>query len=164
MSFWSKAGLLVAGAAAGYLASKRGGDVIHAAQELVVRDPMQVDKRENGRGSVEKFFSSTAMAPVRRGALRAVKFAATVKQGMTEREEQLNRQYARQKTDIRPGSLDTWDHEDASVPPRPSHNAVSASDQTQPGVIDGRASARSQRDADLPPEFFTGQDAHRPQE
>lgn len=161
MSFWSKAGLLVAGAAAGYLASKRGGEIIHAAQELVVRDPMQVDKRDNDRGSVEKFWSSTAMAPVRGGALRAVKFAATVKQGMTEREEQLNRQYARQKTDIRPGSLDTWDHEDATIPPKPSRSGLSTAAEGRPEVIDAREASRSGRDADLPPEFFTGSDAPR---
>ncbi|WP_129359591.1 MULTISPECIES: hypothetical protein [Micrococcaceae] len=156
MSWLSKAGLLLAGAAAGYVASKRGGQIVHTAQELVVRDPMQVSKRDGGEGTVDKIWSSPALTPVRNGALKALKFAATVKQGMAEREEQLTEKYANQKKDIRPGSLDTWDR------PRTAE-AESRSGEALPGeqgsseVIEHsapEASGSPARDSDLPPDFF----------
>ena len=150
MSFWTKTGLILAGAAAGYFASKRGGQVVHAAQELVVRDSMQVDKRSNHQGAIDKIWASDFMGPVRRGALRGLKFAATVKQGMTEREDELNRRYANQKKDLRPGSLDTWgdtyNTENLSV-------SEPTREEARPDVFDGEAPVR---DADLPPGFFTG--------
>lgn len=144
MSWWSKAGLLLAGAAAGYVASKRGGQIVQTAQELVVRDPMQVEKRDEGHGTVSRIWFSGAMTPVRQGALKALKFTATVKQGMAEREEELTQKYANQKKDIRPGSLDTWD--------RPLESRPVDAEVTEP-----QASAQEAESLEeLPPDFFLG--------
>lgn len=156
MSWLARAGLVLAGAAAGYVASKRGGQIVHAAQELVVRDPMQVSERDGDRGTVDRIWASNALTPVRNGALKALKFAATVKQGMAEREEQLTRKYSEQKQDLRPGSLDTWAHADV---PDGGPEGAEPSDVVERDAGPANAPARN---SDLPPDFFLGS-GHDPQ-
>ena len=111
MSFWSKAALTLAGAAAGYLAARRGPAVVRTGRELVLRGPSALSEQtpSPGGNAMARFWSSSAAAPLRAGALKAVRFAATVKQGMAEKESELNRRYAAQQRDLRPGSLDSWD-------------------------------------------------------
>ncbi len=93
-----------------------------------------------------RFWSSSAAAPLRAGALKAVRFAATVKQGMAEKESELNRRYAAQQRDLRPGSLDSWDRplsaqpriapEDPAAAPPPQADAAETT--TSPTEKDDR--------------------------
>ena len=95
MSFWSKAALTLAGAAAGYFAARRGPAVVRTGRELVLRGPSALSEQtpSPGGNAMARFWSSSAAAPLRAGALKAVRFAATVKQGMAEKESELNRRY-----------------------------------------------------------------------
>ena len=138
MGFWGRAGLLALGAAAGYLGSRRGQvaeDVRKLAgrgQELVRRTTgdQRLAQRPgtDARGGImDRLWDSPAARPVKAGMLKAMRFAANVRAGMQEKEQELNQRYADQKQDLRPGSLDTWD-----------------------------APAGHPRDADLPPGFLTG--------
>ena len=62
-----------------------------------------------------KFFDSPIGKPLQPYALRAVEFAARVREGMQEKEMELNAKVERQKQDLRPGSLDTWDRQMSSA-------------------------------------------------
>ena len=104
--------LLGAGAAVGYFASRR------AASEPAQRIPgSALLKREHGElalnpeSQMGKFFDSPIGKPLQPYALRAVEFAARVREGMQEKEMELNAKVERQKQDLRPGSLDTWDRQ-----------------------------------------------------
>ena len=104
--------LLGAGAAVGYFASRR------AASEPAQRTPgSALLMREHGElalnpeSQMGKFFDSPIGKPLQPYALRAVEFAARVREGMQEKEMELNAKVERQKQDLRPGSLDTWDRQ-----------------------------------------------------
>lgn len=136
MSFWSKAGLAAAGVAAGWLAARRGPRLVQSAQELAVRPQGRVEAAQASApttvtgGPMATFWNSRAAAPLRGTALRAVRFAATVRQGMSEKEEELTRRYAAQKEDLRPGSLDSWDRPvpGPAAGSAPSHREVLGED------------------------------------
>ena len=148
MSFWSRAALTLAGAAAGYLAARRGPAVVRTGRELVLRGPSALSEQtpSPGGNAMARFWSSSAAAPLRAGALKAVRFAATVKQGMAEKESELNRRYAAQQRDLRPGSLDSWDRplsaqpriapEDPAAAPPPQADAAETT--TSPTEKDDR--------------------------
>lgn len=108
--------LLGAGAAVGYFASRR------AASEPAQRTPgSALLMREHGElalnpeSQMGKFFDSPIGKPLQPYALRAVEFAARVREGMREKEMELNAKVERQKQDLRPGSLDTWDRQMSSA-------------------------------------------------
>ena len=96
--------LLGAGAAVGYLASRRvstpSTDVaIRSSHSLVVA----------GNSQVAKFFDSPIGKQLQPYALKAVEFASRVREGMNEKEAELHARVERARQDVRPGSLDTWD-------------------------------------------------------
>ncbi|QXW98457.1 peptide chain release factor 4 [Rothia mucilaginosa] len=109
--------LLGAGAAVGYFASRRA-----ATSEPAQRTPgSALLMREHGElalnpeSQMGKFFDSPIGKPLQPYALRAVEFAARVREGMQEKEMELNAKVERQKQDLRPGSLDTWDRQMSSA-------------------------------------------------
>lgn len=109
--------LLGAGAAVGYFASKRA-----TASEPAQRTPgSALLMREHGElalnpeSQMGKFFDSPIGKPLQPYALRAVEFAARVREGMQEKEMELNAKVERQKQDLRPGSLDTWERKMSST-------------------------------------------------
>ena len=69
----------------------------------------------NPESQMGKFFDSPIGKPLQPYALRAVEFAARVREGMQEKEMELNAKVERQKQDLRPGSLDTWDRQMSSA-------------------------------------------------
>ena len=84
--------LLGAGAAAGYLASRRA-----SSSESAQRTPgSALLKREHGElalnpeSQMAKFFDSPLGKPLQPYALKAVEFAARVREGMQEKEMELN--------------------------------------------------------------------------
>lgn len=109
--------LLGAGAAVGYFASRRA-----TTSEPAQRTPgSALLMREHGElalnpeSQMGKFFDSPIGKPLQSYALRAVEFAARVREGMQEKEMELNAKVERQKQDLRPGSLDTWDRKMSST-------------------------------------------------
>ena len=103
--------LLGAGAAVGYFASRRANNT-QPAQRTPGTALLQ---REHGalalnpESQMGKFFDSPIGKPLQPYALKAVEFAARVREGMQEKEMELNARVERQRQDIRPGSLDTWE-------------------------------------------------------
>src|SRR5699024_7197836 len=111
--------------AAGYLGARRGQvpadlrRVRSVSQELAHRateqNPTARPREEAGGRVMDRVWTSAAARPLKSGMLTAMRFAATVKAGMVEKEDELNRRYTDQQQSLRPGSLDGWQREaDAS--------------------------------------------------
>ncbi|WP_129657897.1 hypothetical protein [Rothia halotolerans] len=186
MSAWGRVGMLLAGAAVGYVAAKRGRTALEVAGELVTRGGTPAH-RSGPETPLGRLWDSRAAEPLRRGALGAIRFAATVKQGMQEREDELNGRYAVPTQRPRPAA---WERlAPAPESPRPVHpphghqthpphghqppapDALGPGAQTPdspaprgpasggpaPGPRDRRSGGH--RDDDLPDDFFTGRGA-----
>jgi hypothetical protein len=175
MSGWGRVGMLLAGAAVGYVAAKRGRTVVEAAGELAPRGGTPAH-RSGPPTPLGRLWDSRAAEPLRRGALGAIRFAATVKQGMQEREEELNGRYAVPTQRPRPAA---WERLAPSPDgPRPIHRPhgheppdpdvlgpggpapsgatpeAPPTGEAAPGPQDRRPGGH--RDDDLPDDFFTG--------
>ncbi len=102
--------LVGAGAAVGYFASKRASASPEKKTGALVQY-QQGTLALNPESQVGKFFDSPVGKPLQPYALKAVEFAARVREGMQEKEAELHAKVERQKQDIRPGSIDTWDRQ-----------------------------------------------------
>ena len=152
--------LLGAGAAVGYFASRR------SASEPAQRTPgSALLMREHGElalnpeSQMGKFFDSPIGKPLQPYALRAVEFAARVREGMQEKEMELNAKVERQKQDLRPGSLDTWDRqmseqEIASANRAAAERELLDVESRIAATEEELRSARIQRDRELGEDFF----------
>lgn len=102
--------LLTGGAALGVIASRARPQVKRAGDLQVRKDsPRHLAPGSERRSeALATFFDSPYGSPFKKGALRALSFAATVKAGMQEKEEELKERFEEQTKDLRPGSLDTW--------------------------------------------------------
>ena len=107
--------LLGAGAAVGYLASRRAAYVKANPSSASLIKYQSGALELNPESQMGKFFESPIGKPLQPYALRAVEFAARVREGMQEKEMELNAKVERQKQDLRPGSLDTWDRQMSSA-------------------------------------------------
>ncbi|QRZ62466.1 peptide chain release factor 4 [Rothia sp. ZJ932] len=117
MGFLRTAALLAGGAIAGYLASQTQERRKHeTSTELERQEHSAQELLTQRQANMAKFFDSPLGKPLQPYALKAVKFAATVKQGMNEREEQLKTKFDAHVEDVRPGSLDGWEEEPGNRP------------------------------------------------
>lgn len=99
--------LVAGGAAAGYLAT-RPRPAQTSTGELELKAKSTLERFTSEGGTMAQFFDSAYGRPFKATALKALKFAATVKSGMDEKEAELKTRYENQTKDVRPGSLDTW--------------------------------------------------------
>lgn len=147
MGFWKNALLIVGGAAAGYIASRRASNSTEQGSDLTLRTSSNLSTWTGEDGTVAKFFDSKYGAPLKGPALSVLRFAANVKAGMDEKEAELKQKFEDQPKDIRPGSLDTWDSDY-----KPRRLATSAGDSLQSREDEIRR--RLERDAELGKDFF----------
>lgn len=157
MGWMKSAGLLLAGAAVGYLAKRNSGPQVGKDLELLPRGG-SLDKFFSHEGTMAQFFDSKYGKPLQNVALKTLKFVSDVKAGMEEKEAEIQQKLEEQKKDIRPGSLDTWAQDRGE--PLGAQEAL----EYEPEVIDGSASLdiheqlrrnRLKRDKDLGDDFFT---------
>ena len=152
--------LLGAGAAVGYLASRRA-----TASESAQRTPgSALLMREHGElalnpeSQMGKFFDSSLGKPLQPYALRAVEFAARVRQGMQEKEAELHAKVERQKQDARPGSLDLWDRDMSPNEASELRRAVAERElievESEIAHLEEARQARLRRDRELGEDFF----------
>lgn len=155
MGFLRTAALLAGGALAGYLASQAQERSKTASADLEWRAGTTQELLSATEANVAKFFDSPLGRPLQPYALRAVKFAANVKQGMNEREEQLKTKFDAHLADTRPGSLDGWETtEPANYQVEASHlHEVLESEVVAEAPTDS-LQHRLKRDAELGKDFF----------
>ncbi len=106
-----------------------------------------------------KFFDSPVGKPLQPYALKAVEFAARVREGMQEKEAELHAKVERQKQDIRPGSIDTWgrqmsEQEIASTNRAAAERELLDVESRIAATEEELRSARIQRDRELGEDFF----------
>ncbi|WP_314099124.1 peptide chain release factor 4 [Rothia mucilaginosa] len=151
--------LLGAGAAVGYFASRR------AASEPAQRTPgSALLMREHGElalnpeSQMGKFFDSPIGKPLQPYALRAVEFAARVREGMQEKEMELNAKVERQKQDLRPGSLDTWERGMSTTEIEAANRRIAEHElievESQIASLEKAREQRIARDRELGDDFF----------
>lgn len=152
--------LLGAGAAAGYLASRRA-----SSSESAQRTPgSALLKREHGElalnpeSQMGKFFDSPIGKPLQPYALKAVEFAARVREGMQEKEMELNAKVERQKQDLRPGSLDTWERGMSTTEIEAANRHIAEHElievESQIASLEKAREQRIARDRELGDDFF----------
>lgn len=110
MSFLKNIVLIAGGAAAGYLASRVAKTPV-AGSDIELKRSAPLQKFLSEGGTMAQFFDSKYGTPFKHTALKALRFAATVKAGMDEKEAELKERFDRQTQDARPGSLDNWQTE-----------------------------------------------------
>lgn len=103
--------LIGAGAAIGYMASRRAARVKADPASAALIKYRSGALALNPESQMGKFFDSPVGKPLQPYALRAVEFAARVREGMNEKEAELKAKVERQKQDERPGSLDAWERQ-----------------------------------------------------
>lgn len=151
--------LLGAGAAVGYFASRR------ATSEPAQRTPgSALLMREHGElalnpeSQMGKFFDSPIGKPLQPYALRAVEFAARVREGMQEKEMELNAKVERQKQDLRPGSLDTWERGMSTTEIEAANRRIAEHElievESQIASLEKAREQRIARDRELGDDFF----------
>ena len=106
-----------------------------------------------------KFFDSPVGKPLQPYALKAVEFAARVREGMQEKEAELHAKVERQKQDIRPGSIDTWDRQMSEQEIASTNRAAAEQELLDvesriAATEEELRSARIQRDRELGEDFF----------
>lgn len=154
MGWLKNVGLIAAGAAAGYLASRRSDQ--QRSKDLVQRpDGGTLDSFLAPEGTMAQFFDSKYGQPFQKAAVRTLKFMADVKSGMNEKEAEYKQKLEDQKKDLRPGSLDTWDR------PSDAEHRIEADDsevieiESVPDIHEQLRQNRLRRDKDLGEDFFT---------
>lgn len=144
MSIWSGSAALLAGAALGFTASR------------ATASPARQRPQEAGAlapGGLRPRTGSAQLEPARQAAARALAFAASVRQGMTEKEAELRRQYASGPAPQYPGGSTT-----AGGIATAGGTAPVSPESPRPVLPPGPAAGpRHARHPDLPPEFFTGE-------
>jgi len=150
--------LVGAGAAVGYFASKRANASAEKKTGALVQY-QQGTLALNPESQVGKFFDSPVGKPLQPYALKAVEFAARVREGMQEKEAELHAKVERQKQDIRPGSIDTWDRqmseqEIASTNRAAAERELLDVESRIAATEEELRSARIQRDRELGEDFF----------
>lgn len=154
--------LLGAGAAAGYLASRRASSSSKPAQRTPGSAALL--QREHGElalnpeSQMAKFFDSPLGKPLQPYALKAVEFAARVREGMQEKEMELNAKVERQKQDLRPGSLDTWERNMSSTEIEAANRRIAERElievESQIASLEKAREQRIARDRELGDGFF----------
>ena len=150
--------LLGAGAAVGYLASRRAA-YVKANPSCASLIKYQSGALElNPESQMGKFFDSSLGKPLQPYALRAVEFAARVRQGMQEKEAELHAKVERQKQDARPGSLDLWDRDMSPNEASELRRAVAERElievESEIAHLEEARQARLRRDRELGEDFF----------
>ena len=150
--------LLGAGAAVGYLASRRAAYVKAnpSSASLIKYESGALEL--NPESQMGKFFDSSLGKPLQPYALRAVEFAARVRQGMQEKEAELHAKVERQKQDARPGSLDLWDRDMSPNEASELRRAVAERElievESEIAHLEEARQARLHRDRELGEDFF----------
>ncbi len=108
MGFLKNISLLAGGAAVGFVASRvrqvRVEQGTESSQELLVRARNSIVQYSPGEYTLARFFDSSLGQRLQPVALKAMKFAANVKQGMNEREQELKEKFDPQAAGSRPKS------------------------------------------------------------
>lgn len=138
--------LIAGGVAAGYLAS-RARVVQEPGSDLALKQPGTMQKFVAEDGPMAQFFDSKYGQPLKGVALKALGFAATVKAGMDEKEEELRARFDQQAQEDRPGSLDTWT-------PLEAHDSGPVLEARNTPESPSPTHHRLQRDAELGKDFF----------
>lgn len=150
--------LLGAGAAVGYFASQRATRNQEKPSSSALIKHSSGVLSLNPESQVGKFFDSSLGNPLQPYALRAVEFAARVREGMREKEAELHAKVERQKNDIRPGSLDLWDRQispnEASELRRAAAERELIDVEEEIASLEDARAARLRRDRELGEEFF----------
>lgn len=158
MSWMKNLTLIAAGAAAGYLASRR--QLSNTGTDVEVKpDSGTLDNFLSAESTMAQFFDSKYGKPFQKAALRSLKFMSDVKAGMNEKEAEIQQKLEEQKKDIRPGSLDTWSRRPDSTLQDHEPEVI---EQTQLIEVESSADIHEQlrqnrlkRDKDLGEDFFT---------
>lgn len=150
--------LLGAGAAVGYLASRRAAYVKANPSSASLIKYQSGALELNPESQMGKFFDSSLGKPLQPYALRAVEFAARVRQGMQEKEAELHAKVERQKQDARPGSLDLWDRDMSPNEASELRRAVAKRElievESEIAHLEEARQARLRRDRELGEDFF----------
>ena len=150
--------LLGAGAAVGYLASRRAAYVKANPSSASLIKYQSGALELNPESQMGKFFDSYLGKPLQPYALRAVEFAARVRQGMQEKEAELHAKVERQKQDARPGSLDLWDRDMSPNEASELRRAVAERElievESEIAHLEEARQARLRRDRELGEDFF----------
>ncbi|MDO4884157.1 MAG: peptide chain release factor 4 [Rothia sp. (in: high G+C Gram-positive bacteria)] len=150
--------LLGAGAAVGYLASRRAAYVKANPSSASLIKYQSGALELNPESQMGKFFDSSLGKPLQPYALRAVEFAARVRQGMQEKEAELHAKVERQKQDARPGSLDLWDRDMSPNEASELRRAVAERElievESEIAHLEEARQARLHRDRELGEDFF----------
>ena len=150
--------LLGAGAAVGYLASRRAAYVKANPSSASLIKYQSGALELNPESQMGKFFDSSLGKPLQPYALRAVEFAARVRQGMREKEAELHAKVERQKQDARPGSLDLWDRDMSPNEASELRRAVAERElievESEIAHLEEARQARLRRDRELGEDFF----------
>ena len=150
--------LLGTGAAVGYLASRRAAYVKANPSSASLIKYQSGALELNPESQMGKFFDSSLGKPLQPYALRAVEFAARVRQGMQEKEAELHAKVERQKQDARPGSLDLWDRDMSPNEASELRRAVAERElievESEIAHLEEARQARLRRDRELGEDFF----------
>ena len=150
--------LLGAGAAVGYLASRRAAYVKANPSSASLIKYQSGALELNPESQMGKFVDSSLGKPLQPYALRAVEFAARVRQGMQEKEAELHAKVERQKQDARPGSLDLWDRDMSPNEASELRRAVAERElievESEIAHLEEARQARLRRDRELGEDFF----------
>lgn len=150
--------LLGAGAAVGYLASRRAAYVKANPSSASLIKYQSGALELNPESQMGKFFDSSLGKPLQPYALRAVEFAARVRQGMQEKEAELHAKVERQKQDARPGSLDLWGRDMSPNEASELRRAVAERElievESEIAHLEEARQARLRRDRELGEDFF----------
>lgn len=150
--------LLGAGAAVGYLASRRAAYVKANPSSASLIKYQSGALELNPESQMGKFFDSSLGKPLQPYALWAVEFAARVRQGMQEKEAELHAKVERQKQDARPGSLDLWDRDMSPNEASELRRAVAERElievESEIAHLEEARQARLRRDRELGEDFF----------
>lgn len=159
MSFLKNMALLAGGAAAGFIASRvaQPGPQDSAGSELRIRSGHSLGLLAEKEGPVAKFFETKAGKQLQPYAMKSLQFIARVKQGMDEREAQLNSRFGEQVHNERPGKLSSWDAE-LTQNPHPGHVSEFIESETLDNDSPNSTKftrQRMERDRDLGEGFFS---------
>ena len=150
--------LLGAGAAVGYLASRRAAYVKANPSSASLIKYQSGALELNPESQMGKFFDSSLGKPLQPYALRAVEFAARVRHGMQEKAAELHAKVERQKQDARPGSLDLWDRDMSPNEASELRRAVAERElievESEIAHLEEARQARLRRDRELGEDFF----------
>lgn len=141
--------ILALGAAAGFTASRIQRQS-NLSTDIELKNQQELNRALPKDSSVARFFDSKYGKPFQSIAVSTIKFAATVKSGMQEKELEIQEKLERQKQDVRPGALDQW-----SVAEPTSHPTKIFKTSKQPSEIESPQSQRLERDRELGKDFFT---------